>query len=288
MKILQNGDKGDEVLFVQRLLKKVYPSITIDSDFGNKTEEFVKRFQKTNNLLNDGIVGPLTFEALSQKAARNVLGTDVYRHDETSTEAFWQDVERNYWFCFIKASQGSEWTDPRFAEHSARFKDLKILRGAYHFPDLLSSDVPGEVNCFLNSCKNGGIDWKEQGVLPPVYDVEPLNEIQAKEFPSQSKSITSRMKKWLETVEKKTGRTPIIYTSRRVWDELLLSPQGFDKYPLWVANYGTSLKEPKLPSIWKTYAFWQFLDNWTIGGVKGFDVNRLGIALKDLLKMGNY
>ena len=288
MKMLKKGDKGDEVLFVQRLLKKLYPTIVLDSDFGNITDSFVKKFQKTNKLLVDGIVGSMTFDVLSAKAAPNVLGTDVYRHDETGTDAFWQDVESNYWFCFVKASQGSGWTDPRFVEHAARLKDLKILRGAYHFPNLLSSDVTGEVNCFLDSCKNGGINWKDQGVLPPVYDVEPLNETQAKQFPSQSKNITARMKKWLETVEKKTGRTPIIYTSQRVWDELLLSPQGFDKYPLWVANYGTNLTQPKLPSIWKTYAFWQFLDDWTIGGVNGFDVNRLGIPLKDLLKMGGY
>ncbi len=288
MKILQKGDKGDEVLFLQRLLKKLYSTITTDGDFGNITDSFVKKFQKTNKLEVDGIVGSITFDVLSTKAAPSILGTDIYRHDATTTKAFWDDMESNYWFCFIKSSQGSTWTDARFAEHFARFKELTILRGAYHFPNLLSDNVTEEANCFLDSCKSGGLNWKEKGVLPPVYDVEPLNETQAKQFPAQSKNITARMKKWLETVEKKTGRTPIIYTSRRVWDELLLSPKGFNKYPLWVANYGTNLKEPKLPSIWKNYAFWQFLDKWTIGGVKGFDVNRLGMPLKDLLKMGGY
>ena len=288
MKILQKGDKGDEVLFLQRLLKKLYPTIEPDGDFGSVTDATVRKFQKANKLATDGIVGPITFNLVCTKAAPNVLGTDIYRHDATKTKAFWADVESNYWFCFVKASQGSGWTDPRFAEHFAGLNELRILRGAYHFPNLLSADVTGEVKCFLDSCKAGGVNWKAKGVLPPVYDVEPLNETQAKQFPIQSKNIATRMKKWLEAVEKNTGRTPIIYTSRRVWDELLKSPQGFEKYPLWVANYGTTLKQPKLPSIWKTYAFWQFLDSWTIGGVKGFDVNKLGMPLKDLLKMGGY
>ena len=288
MKMLKKGDKGVEVIFLQRLLNKLYPTLAIDGDFGKITDATVKKFQKSEKLLVDGIVGPITFDALSNKAEPSALGTDVYRHDGTSTDAFWIDIENNYWFGFIKSSQGSTWSDPRFEEHFSGFKERNILRGAYHFPNLLSTDVTGEVNCYLNACKNGGLNWTDQGVLPPVYDVEPLNETQAKLFPGQSRYIVTRMKRWLETVEKKTGRQPIIYTSRRVWDELLKSPQGFDGYPLWVANYGLKLTEPKLPSIWNRHAFWQFHDDWTIGGNGGFDVNRLGMPLKDLLAMGGY
>ncbi len=288
MKTLQKGDKGDEVLFLQRLLKKVYPTVEPDGDFGNITDTSVKKFQKSNNLLVDGLVGSKTFDTLSVKAAPKVLGTDIYRHDATQNAAFWQDLEKNHWFCFSKASQGTELADTRFAEHYAKLKQSKILRGAYHFPLLLNTNVTNEVSFFLDTCKKGGLDWKEKGVLPPVYDVEPLTETHAAKFRSQSTYIKARMKNWLEAVEKKTGRTPIIYTSRRVWDELLKSPQGFERYPLWVANYGANLTEPKLPSIWKTHAFWQFTDEGTIGGTKGFDVNRLGMPLAELLKMAGY
>jgi lysozyme len=288
MKTIQKGDKGDEVLFLQRLLKKIYPSVDPDGDFGNITDTAVKKFQKANSLLVDGLVGPKTFDLLCTKAVPKVLGTDVYRHDATTTAEFWADLEKNYWFCFAKATQGSDLADPRFGEHIAGLKKATILRGAYHFPLLLNSNVTEEVNFFLATCKSGGLDWKEKGVLPPVYDVEPLTEAQAAKFPGQSTYIKARMKNWLEAVEKKTGRTPIIYTSRRVWDELLKSPQGFEKYPLWVANYGDTLTEPKLPSIWKSHAFWQFTDSGTIGGVKGFDVDRLGMSLADLLKMAGY
>lgn len=287
MKILQKGSKGDEVLFLQRVLKKNYPSIVLDGDFGKVTEAAVKKFQKISNLAIDGIVGSITFDALSAKFAPDVFGTDVYRYDATDKDTFWEDLEKNYWFCFVKSSQGNTKTDPRFAEHFAGLKERTILRGAYHFPLLLNDDVAGEVNCFLNACKEGGLNWTDKGVLPPVYDVEPLTEKQATEFPKQRKAIVTRMKKWLELVEKKTGRVPIIYTSQRVWDELLGSPKGFERYSLWVANYGT-MEKPKMPSTWKAYAFWQFTDKGTIGGVKGFDVDKLGVTLADLLAMGGY
>lgn len=287
MEILQKGNKGDEVLFLQRLLRKNYPSVEPDGDFGKATEAAVKKFQKISNLLVDGLVGPVTFDALSAKYAPDVFGTDIYRYDATEKDPFWEDLEKNYWFCFVKSSQGNSKTDPRFAEHFAGLKKRTILRGAYHFPLLLNPDVAGEVNCFLNACKEGGLNWTDKGVLPPVYDVEPLTEKQAEEFPKQRKDIVARMKKWLELVEKKTGRVPIIYTSQRVWDELLGSPKGFERYSLWVANYGT-MEKPKMPSTWKAYAFWQFTDKGTIGGVKGFDVDKLGVTLADLLAMGGY
>ncbi|MBL7816133.1 MAG: peptidoglycan-binding protein [Saprospiraceae bacterium] len=288
MKTLQKGDRGDEVIFLQRLLQKINPSLVIDGDFGSITDTMVRKFQKANKLLVDGIVGTITFDILCKKTVTNVLGTDIYRHDATDNDDFWNDLEKNYWFCFVKASQGKDWTDPRFAEHFQELKASTILRGAYHFPLLLNADVTKEVNCFLNSCKEGGVDWKEKGVLPPVYDVEPLTEGDAQKLPSQSRNIAIRMKKWLDAVETKTGRTPIIYTSKRVWDELLKSPLGFERYSLWVANYGANLTTPKLPSTWKSYAFWQFSEDWTIGGHKGFDVNRINITLKDLLKMAGY
>ncbi len=287
MKILQQGEKGDEVFFLQRLLTKNYPSIKPDGDFGKLTEAAIKKFQKNSNLLVDGIVGEATFTALEAKFAPNVLGTDVYRHDATENEAFWQDMEAKYWFCFVKSSQGSTRTDTRFAEHFEGLKTRTLLRGAYHFPHLLNDDVAGEVNCFLNACKEGGLNWADKGVLPPVYDVEPVTEKQALEFPAQSKVIVARMKKWLQLVEKKTGRVPIIYTSKRVWDELLNSPKGFERYSLWVANYG-QMEKPKMPSTWQAYAFWQFTDKGTIGEKTGFDVNRLGIGLSDLLALGGY
>lgn len=64
--ILKKGDNGDEVRVLQALLKGHGAPIVIDGDFGPKTESYVKGFQKNNNLIQDGVVGPVTWAALRQ------------------------------------------------------------------------------------------------------------------------------------------------------------------------------------------------------------------------------
>ena len=49
---IRKGDRGERVKFVQRLLN-LYP----DGIFGNETDAAVRRFQETNGLKADGIVG---------------------------------------------------------------------------------------------------------------------------------------------------------------------------------------------------------------------------------------
>ena len=57
--ILKLGSKGESVKEIQEFL-----GITMDGDFGPKTERAVKEWQKTKGLLVDGIVGPSTWNAM--------------------------------------------------------------------------------------------------------------------------------------------------------------------------------------------------------------------------------
>jgi peptidoglycan hydrolase-like protein with peptidoglycan-binding domain len=58
--------RGDDVLQLQeRLLRLGYDEIgQADGVFGPKTDQAVRRFQTINNLIVDGIVGPITWEFL--------------------------------------------------------------------------------------------------------------------------------------------------------------------------------------------------------------------------------
>ena len=60
MNVLKLGSKGDEVKILQSKLNLVEDGI-----FGPITEEAVIDFQRRNNLISDGIVGPKTWEKLS-------------------------------------------------------------------------------------------------------------------------------------------------------------------------------------------------------------------------------
>ena len=58
--LLKKGDKGENV----KILQKALGGITVDGDFGAKTEAAVKAFQKSKGLTADGIVGSATQKAL--------------------------------------------------------------------------------------------------------------------------------------------------------------------------------------------------------------------------------
>ena len=70
---LSNGSTGDYVVQLQTRLEELgYSTGGADGIFGNMTETAVKAFQKANGLYVDGIVGPVTVEALrSPYAVRN-------------------------------------------------------------------------------------------------------------------------------------------------------------------------------------------------------------------------
>lgn len=64
MKTLRKGDKGDQVEVLQHLLNVEGHKVTIDGDFGARTEAAVKLFQEVHDLEADGIVGAKTWAAL--------------------------------------------------------------------------------------------------------------------------------------------------------------------------------------------------------------------------------
>lgn len=280
---------NDEVYILQKLMRKVGYTIVVDGDFGTKTDKAVRDFQFSHSLIADGVVGFRTWDLLFSKAfgaGEEILGTDIYQYDKTKDDDFWSEVKDKYHFCFVKATEGGTYSDPRFLEHIKKLKDIKVLRGGYHFFRMLNTDVDSQVKNFLNS----GIDFREKGVLPPVLDVEPTPQ-EWKNYQTLTDNrvaIVRRIKQWLSAIEKKTGKKPIIYTSRQIWDNILKSPSGFGQYPLWVANYTEGVNKPALPTGWNTYTFWQFTEDGTIGGNDGFDINRLNIPYKKLLEMAGY
>ena len=69
--VLRRGSKNSAVLFLQKLLLSyLYPITSLDGVFGAETERAVKAFQTENGLLNDGIVGKNTWQALLKSVGR--------------------------------------------------------------------------------------------------------------------------------------------------------------------------------------------------------------------------
>ena len=64
--VLRKGSDGMSVAMLQDKLNFINGcALTLDGIFGDKTKQQVMIFQKNNNLVVDGLVGPATLEALN-------------------------------------------------------------------------------------------------------------------------------------------------------------------------------------------------------------------------------
>ncbi|WP_330924272.1 glycoside hydrolase family 25 protein [Candidatus Sororendozoicomonas aggregata] len=161
----------------------------------------------------------------------------------------WDRVESQYQFAFIKATEGTHYTDPKYDENIHSIADTSLLFGAYHFfsPD---QDALTQAKHFIKT--TGDVAHP----LPPVLDVE-VN-------PSDgSESLRAAVKIWLKHVEQQTGCRPIIYTNRNYWSRHF--DASFNDYPLWISEYTTA--EDRLRSI--PWSFWQFTERGRVAGVSG-------------------
>jgi DNA-binding LytR/AlgR family response regulator len=70
---IRRGDKGADVIECQTMLTRLGYDIGktgIDGDFGRATEAGVKAFQSDHRLVVDGVVGPMTWDALDKAVAQ--------------------------------------------------------------------------------------------------------------------------------------------------------------------------------------------------------------------------
>lgn len=156
-------------------------------------------------------------------------------------------------FVYCKATEGLELIDRRWKQNREALKQLKVPHGAYHFfrPKLSAKE---QANHFLNNYQS------IQSDLPPVLDAETIEV--------SNTQLIIAMKIWLEIVEKKTGKRPLIYTSYHMYSTFL--KEAFKDYKFWVANY------TYVPSRFKDEQIlhWQFTDQGKVNGIKGnVDVN---------------
>ena len=92
---IRRGSKGEDVRYVQTILYSLgygLGSYGIDGDFGRATEAAVKEFQRDHGLNQDGVVGPLTYDALEKANRKPVTVSKSYsvlipHLDKTQAEA---------------------------------------------------------------------------------------------------------------------------------------------------------------------------------------------------------
>src|SRR4051794_3530461 len=206
------------------------------------------------------IEGDTDAEAMQPQAAARAgattfpAGIDVSGHQGIIN---WTGVaQAEIAFAFAKASEGTSFVDPQFANNWARMKQANILRGAYHFfrPSL---DPVQQANHFISQ-----VEQLNPGDLQPMIDIEVTDGV----GPAH---LVDGVQQWIDRVKSVLNRDPIIYTGPSFWQTATSNSTQFSKkYPLWIAHY-TNAPQPKVPGGWPVWTFWQFTDAGSVQGVSG-------------------
>jgi len=163
-------------------------------------------------------------------------------------------------FVYCKATEGSTHIDKNYEYNQSELINLNVKQGAYHFFTLTSPPTE-QAQHFLNVIKHNDFD------LPPVLDVEIEDH--------SNDSLIEKMKIWLEIIEEKTGKRPVIYTSLHFFETKFQNQ--FQNYKFWIAAYKDSL-----PSNDKRIIHWQYTDNAQLPGLKGrIDANVSNLFKKE-------
>ena len=94
---LKKGDKGELVTKLQNEMKKLgYYTRQVDGDFGQYTEEAVKKFQKAKGgLLTDGIFGPITCKKLNTTTTSVKTTAATAKAAEPPKDPYAVDISKN-------------------------------------------------------------------------------------------------------------------------------------------------------------------------------------------------
>ncbi|MFI1972989.1 lysozyme [Streptomyces cinnamoneus] len=189
----------------------------------------------------------------------SVDGVDVSSHNgNVSWSTLWNSGNR---FAYTKATEGTSYTNPYFAQQYNGAYKAGMIRGAYHFALPGNSGGAAQANYFVN---HGG-GWSSDGrTLPGVLDME-YNPYGSTCYDMSAGELVDWVADFFATYRSRTGRDAVIYTSTTWWKKCTGNYAGFGRYnPLWVPSYGSSSGE--LPAGWDFYTFWQYTDTGPVVG----------------------
>jgi lysozyme len=178
-----------------------------------------------------------------------VAGIDVSGHQgNVDWPAQWNAGKRFVW---TKATEGTGYRNPYFAQQYNGSYNQGFIRGAYHFALPDRSSGAAQANYFSN---NGG-GWSGDGrTLPGALDME-YNPYGATCYGLSKAAMTNWIRDFSDTYKARWNKYPAIYTSTSWWNQCVGSSFGGTN-PLWVARYASA--PGTLPIGWSFYTVWQY------------------------------
>ena len=180
-----------------------------------------------------GLFAALFFAVKSKKlqinrwvvSPRDVIGVDISEYQaDVDMEAL---AEQNISFIYMKATEGSSYTDSRFRENWENAEEAGIPAGAYHF---FSFDSPGKLQAENYVSTVGSISGK----LIPAVDVEYYGD--KREDPPEPEEVAKELSAFLGALEEEYHVKPMIYCPREI-------------YRKYIAGYLTAIRDGSGASI---------------------------------------
>jgi len=220
-------------------------------------------------LLAGGCAGGITGDDLFPSPSDyEVSGIDVSKYQG---DIDWNSVRAaGVRFAWIKATEGGDRADEKFAQNWASAKAAGVPRGAYHFA-YWCRPMEDQAAWFTAHVPN------DPDALPPVLDVEWNGQSKtcAKRLPRDV--AIAQMKIILAAMERAYGKKPVIYTSIDFHRDVM---QGeFSDYPIWVRSvkYYPAVKYGD-----RRWHFWQHTAEGHVAGIRGYvDRNAFNGSIKE-------
>jgi len=164
---------------------------------------------------------------------------------------------------FHKASEGGDWTDPRYADRRAAAEQAGLYWGAYHFGTAGASGADQAI-AFLRAAQ----------IAPNTLMALDL-ELNSRN-PDNSMDY-DRAEEFVKTIRSATGRLPLVYVgaawgdgekpngSRKSLGKAIDEDSLLGQCDLWLADYRAL---PELPGAWakRGWRFWQYAGDGDNGG----------------------
>lgn len=193
-------------------------------------------------------------------AATSVAGMDVsgYQGNVAWSTAYANGAR----FAYVKATEGTSYTNPYFSQQYNGSYGAGMIRGAYHFAHPDSSSGTTQADYFV--AHGGG--WSGDGkTLPPALDIE-YNPSGATCYGLSAASMVSWIRACSNEVHAKTRKYPMIYTTYDWWSACTGNSSAFaSTNPFWIARY-SSTPPTSLPSGTGYWTMWQNADSGTFPG----------------------
>ncbi len=210
-----------------------------------------------NKAISDSVfkakVDASAMRVLTAKQNRGLLaqGMDV---NSAQGSVDWQAAYNNgARFAYVKATEGTTYTNPSFAQQYNGSYNIGMIRGAYHFAHPDSSTGTVQADYFL--AHGGG--WSGDGrTLPPALDLQ-NNPSGAQCYGLSAAAMVNWIKAFSDEVHLKTVKYQMITTSFAWWNACTANSSAFAATnPFWLDSY-TGTPPSSIPAGTATWTMWQ-------------------------------